>query len=518
MNSKKYFTKSVFKKALECPTKLYYIKKPTEYADENKANDFLKALARGGFQVGELARCQYKAGHLIDTLDHEEAVKQTDFLLKEKNVVIFEAAFKFDNLFIRVDIFRKNGNLCDLLEVKSKSADPSTFKDELWAKGSLKKGIYDLKGDWYDYVYDVAFQAFVCKKAKPELSITPYLVCADKSKKATVEGLNQKFLIRNIEGREKVEIRGDVSPSALGASVLCELDVSQPVDIILSDKEMSLKPDGPQFQAATKFYAEMFMADKKIPTQIGKQCKTCEFRSDHGSLKSGFHECWQTATKLSKEQLEQPLAYDVWKFTGANELIKNGRYFLKDVTEADIEPEGAPDRVGFTQSQRQWMQVKSAKEGNTKEYMDADGLSYEMSKWKYPLHFIDFETCMVAIPFSKGRRPYEQIAFQFSHHMVYADGRIEHKGQYINAIPGHFPNFDFVRALKKELEGDNGTIFRYHNHENTVLNQIRDQLEESLEPDKDALISWIKTITHRKSEKWIGPRSMVDLCQMEMLY
>jgi len=41
---------------------------------------------------------------------------------------------------------------------------------------------------------------------------------------------------------------------------------------------------------------------------------------------------------------------------------------------------------------------------------------------------IDFETSMVAIPFNKGRHPYEGIAFQFSHKIVYEDDRIEHKG------------------------------------------------------------------------------------------
>ena len=79
-----------------------------------------------------------------------------------------------------------------------------------------------------------------------------------------------------------------------------------------------------------------------------------------------------------------------------------------------------------------------------------------------------------------------------------------------------FPNFDFVRALKKNLENDEGTIFRYSNHENTVLNQIRIQLENSNEPDRTELIKWMETITH-KNEKvggWCGERDMVDLCEI----
>ena len=33
---------------------------------------------------------------------------------------------------------------------------------------------------------------------------------------------------------------------------------------------------------------------------------------------------------------------------------------------------------------------------------------------------------MVAIPFHEGRRPYEQIAFQFSHHVIREDGSVAH--------------------------------------------------------------------------------------------
>ncbi len=47
-------TKSKFKLALECPTKLYYVDKP-EYANQQTEDSFLKALAEGGYQVDALA-------------------------------------------------------------------------------------------------------------------------------------------------------------------------------------------------------------------------------------------------------------------------------------------------------------------------------------------------------------------------------------------------------------------------------------------------------------------------------
>ena len=139
-----------------------------------------------------------------------------------------------------------------------------------------------------------------------------------------------------------------------------------------------------------------------------------------------------------------------------------------------------------------------------------------MNSWTYPLHFIDFETSTVAIPFKKNRRPYEGIAFQYSHHTVDESGFIEHKGEYINCEQGAFPNYDFLRNLKKELETDNGTIFRYHNHENTYLNLIYLQLleDKDLIEDREELCNFIRHITRSTGDAidpWMGGRSMVDL-------
>ncbi len=50
-----YFTKSRFRLALECPTKVYYGANKTKYANQNLDDPFLMALAEGGYQVGELA-------------------------------------------------------------------------------------------------------------------------------------------------------------------------------------------------------------------------------------------------------------------------------------------------------------------------------------------------------------------------------------------------------------------------------------------------------------------------------
>ncbi len=102
----RYLTKSRFKLALECPAKLYYTGK-AEYPDKKQEDDFLEALAEGGFQVGELTKLYFPDGIEISEKGYDVPLEKTLQLLQRENVVIFEAAFKYQNLFIRADIIAK---------------------------------------------------------------------------------------------------------------------------------------------------------------------------------------------------------------------------------------------------------------------------------------------------------------------------------------------------------------------------------------------------------------------------
>ena len=58
----RYLSKSRFTLALDCPSKLFYTVKE-QYSNRNSDNDFLEALAKGGYQVGALAKCYFPQGH-----------------------------------------------------------------------------------------------------------------------------------------------------------------------------------------------------------------------------------------------------------------------------------------------------------------------------------------------------------------------------------------------------------------------------------------------------------------------
>ena len=92
MNKPRYLTKSRFKLAVQCPTKLFYTGKKDTYRDTMQEDSFLAMLAEGGYQVGELAKLMYPQGVEVAHAEHTAALAQTAELLQQDEVVIFEAA------------------------------------------------------------------------------------------------------------------------------------------------------------------------------------------------------------------------------------------------------------------------------------------------------------------------------------------------------------------------------------------------------------------------------------------
>lgn len=505
-------TKSRFKLGLECPNKLYYTKKK-EYANKKVADTFLEALAEGGFQVEELARMHYPNGILIEgnDWDYELLWNQTQELLKQENIIIYEAAFLIDGLFIRTDVLVKQGNNIELIEVKAKSFTPDNEYLFVGKRGGIVSGLKP-------YLFDIAFQKYVIQLCFPQWKIQSYLMMADKSKKASINGLNQLFRItKNGENRTGI-IKKVSTIEETGDPVLGRKNITQIVADIESNKYKY--HDSLTFLDAINKFKEVYQKDEYANWQTSfGTCKACEFKSEEDKLKSGFKECFAKQHGWTESDFNKPNIFDIYDFRRGKKIFEEGVYFKSELSEDIIGLKEEAEKL--TNSHRQWLQIEKEVNNDSTLYVDADGLKKEMDKWVFPLHFIDFETSSVALPFNKGLKPYEQIAFQFSHHIYYEDGKIEHANEYINNKAGIFPNFEFLRALKEALEKVDGTIFKYSNHENTILNAIYAQLIDSEEQDKEGLIKFIHTISHSKSDsvvKWKGSRDMVDLWDVEKRY
>jgi hypothetical protein len=93
----------------------------------------------------------------------------------------------------------------------------------------------------------------------------------------------------------------------------------------------------------------------------------------------------------------------------------------------------------------------------------------------WPLHFVDFEACDIALPHHAGLRPYEHVAFQWSCHTVDAAGQLTH-AEWLNA-GRDFPNFAFARTLRERL-GEAGTVYTWSHYEQVTLRGVLRQIGE----------------------------------------
>jgi hypothetical protein len=106
--------------------------------------------------------------------------------------------------------------------------------------------------------------------------------------------------------------------------------------------------------------------------------------------------------------------------------------------------------------------------GNQQEYISKN-LKAELNDMEYPIHFLDFETIGPAIPRYAGTRPYQTIPFQWSDHILYEDGQLDHREYLCNEDKD--PREDFTQTLL-EVSGTKGNMVIYTSYETGVLNSL----------------------------------------------
>lgn len=507
-------SKSRFVMGLKCPQKLVYASDRDTYRSLSDDNGFLKSLAEGGFQVGELAKAHFPGGHDVTTLDQTEALAETAALLENDNVVIFEAAIQFENCFIRVDVLEKTGDRFRLHEVKAKSFDSAD--DRPFHKKDVTPN-----SDWESYCYDVAFQKWVVQRAFAECNVTTNLMLIDKRAVCPIDGLNQCFRIIRDQKRTTVEQVKPIPQSVLDAGLLKSIPVDDICDAIYNAESHGKRYRGKFVDLVRELSSICEGAIEPVVRMLG-DCKDCEFKrlNAHDPLASGFDTCMQHAFPTVAADTGETV-FDLWNFRKKDGLLAQGIINLVQLTEDDIGAEAHEAPVpgqGVTTKQRQWMQVEKAKSTDRKVWVDKSAWRAEIDSWTYPLHFIDFETTRVALPFFKGQTPYQSIAFQFSHHTIDEQGHIRHADQFLCADASQNPNIAFVRALKRSLGGDAGTVFMYSTHENTTLRDILFEIWDTSEPDIEELKAFLMSLVKPSKDgarQWSPTRPMVD--QLELV-
>jgi hypothetical protein len=379
-------SKTRFLSGLQCPLRLWYQCYRRDLATEISLAQ--QAIFDSGHEVGRLATGLYPQGVLIqeDYLHHGQAVRSTRAAMDKPGVkAIYEAAFTYQNVRIRVDILQKleNGKW-NLIEVKSST----TVKDV--------------------HLPDVAVQHHVLRGAG--LSI----------EKAGILHLNNQYLY---DGK-----RMDLDSLFNFADLTDQLfNQAQRVPVQLDD------------------FKQMLAAESAPVIPPDRHCMNpypCEF--------------WEHCTRKMPE---------FWVF-GLSGIGQDRLLGLADMGIVDIRD--IPGSFPLTQIQHR---IRSCVI-NQEEYI-APELESELNDVEYPIHFLDFETVSPAIPRYSGTRPYQVIAFQWSDHILTADGNLTHR-EYL-CTEDKNPAEEFTRTLLEVLD-TTGTIFIYTAYEKGIIKELADLL------------------------------------------
>ncbi len=141
---------------------------------------------------------------------------------------------------------------------------------------------------------------------------------------------------------------------------------------------------------------------------------------------------------------------------------------------------------------KQLDQVQSHKTGQA--HIDREKIMEFLSQLKYPLYFLDFETIAPAIPYYDQTRPYEDIPFQYSLHIVEKEGaKPKHYG-YL--APGDIdPRLEILKQLKERL-GQSGSIVAYNSGYETKCLKFAVRTYPEYE-------KWVEEITLRMVDLWV---------------
>jgi hypothetical protein len=131
--------------------------------------------------------------------------------------------------------------------------------------------------------------------------------------------------------------------------------------------------------------------------------------------------------------------------------------------------------AGFPLTDKQRLQVSAVKKG--KPLIELNKIKEFLDSFVYPLYFLDYETLASIVPYFDGLKPYQQLPFQYSLHVLDSPGaELQHFG-YL-----HRDNSNPAEPLSKTLQsqiGTSGSVITW----NMSFEKGRNELMGSLLPE-----------------------------------
>jgi len=380
-----YLSKSHFIRGLQCHKSLYLNKYYPELKDAIPPSR--EAVFKAGIQVGIFAQGLFPDGLNIPygPDSFEKQIKLTREAIDKGIETIYEASFRHDGVFVKIDILHKGKSGWEIYEVKSST--------------SLK----DI------YIPDAAVQYYVAKGAGLEVSGV-FLI-----------HVNNRYVRKGDIEVEKLFTINDVTYEVARMQDMVEGEIA----------------------------AQKIMLKGGIPkTDIGQYCREpydCDF----------IGHCWRHIPDDSVFEIKGSRSFP---FT----LYKNGIVHMKDVPV-------------YMLSHNQIIQVEAAIEKKT--FASKESIRDFVDALWYPQCFLDFETFSSPIPPLDGTRPYQQIPYQYSLHIIEDEGSEPVHHEYL-AYPKKDPRRELISKLLSEIPEGACVIAYVADFEKGVLNDLAEYFPE----------------------------------------
>lgn len=215
-------------------------------------------------------------------------------------------------------------------------------------------------------------------------------------------------------------------------------DVTDQVDQLMEDVHSNVET-----------FKTVLNRDVEPDVLIGEHCDKpypCPFKAH----------CWKTVPKKSIFTIPR------LNWQKKHELIEQGIFSIFDLP------------TGFPLSQKQQTYVNSILDRQPK--IDDTTIQYLMSDLEYPIHFLDFETDNPAIPRFDGLRPYQHFPFQYSCHIMQADGSVTHH-EYLHTDSTD-PRGHLVESLLNHVSAYGSVVVYSARFERGVLENLADSFPE----------------------------------------
>ncbi len=375
-------SKSRYLSGLQCHKRLYLeIHAP---ALATKPDAATQAILDMGTDVGELARQRFPGGRLVTAgyRQSQEALAQTADLLQDPTLpAIFEGAFQFNQVLVRVDVLQRVGvnelgqPTWRLVEVKSSTKLKATHLDDLTIQSYVLEGI----------------------------GLALVDIC--------LMHVNTQYVF---DGRE--------------------LDVAQLFTVrSLSETVRQRLAEVPSRLAAMHGMLGEMSAPPVTPDEHCQSPYECPF--------------WAHCTQ------EKPPRW-IYHLPGSSKTVT----LLRELGVETIDE--IPAHIDLTPVQRR---VK-----DNREWI-GPGLRSALSGIRYPVHHLDFETFMPAVPKFVATRPYQVIPTQWSNHIEQSDGTLSH-AEYL-CRDSRDPREELTVSLLASL-GQEGSICVYSSYERSILERL----------------------------------------------